>query len=75
MEFNKEFDASGETCPGPVISAKKVLAGMASGQILRVIATDPSSVHDMATLAEHSGHALMKQVNEDSKFVFYLRKA
>ena len=75
MEFNQEFDASGLTCPLPIIKTKKALALLTCGQVLRVVSTDPSSVHDMAALAEQSGNALLMQARESSKFVFYLRKA
>jgi tRNA 2-thiouridine synthesizing protein A len=44
MDFDKEFDASGLACPLPIVKTKKSLTDMASGQVLRVIATDPGSV-------------------------------
>ena len=75
MEYNKEFDVSGMTCPGPVMKVQEVLAGMAVGEILRIVTTDPGSVDDMSTLAEASGHDLLGQGRESSKFVIYLRKA
>ena len=48
---------------------------MSSGQVLRVIATDPGSVCDMAAFAEQTGNALLEQSTEASKYVFYLKKA
>lgn len=75
MEFNKEFDASGLACPLPIVKTKKALQDMASGQVLRVISTDPGSVCDMAAFAEQTGNALLEQGSENSKFVFYLKKA
>jgi tRNA 2-thiouridine synthesizing protein A len=75
MEFNKEFDASGLSCPLPIVRTKKALADMTSGQILKVIATDPGSVCDMAAFAEQTGNALLEQGSENSKFVFFLKKA
>jgi len=75
MDFNREFDGSGMSCPGPVMGVQKVLAEMSAGEVLRVVATDPGSVDDMATLAEQSGNALLQQGDENGKFVFYLRKA
>ena len=75
MEFSKEFDASGLACPLPIVKTKKALSDMASGQVLRVIATDPGSVCDMVAFAEQTGHALLEQATENSKFVFYLKKA
>jgi len=74
MEFNREFDGSGMSCPGPVMWVQKLLADMAPGEVLRVIATDPGSVDDMATLVEQGGLAMMDQRNENSNFVFSLRK-
>ena len=75
MEHNKEFDASGLSCPLPIVKTKKALSDMASGQVLRVIATDPGSVCDMAAFAEQTGNALLEQTSENNKFVFYRRKA
>ncbi len=75
MEFNKEFDASGMACPLPIVKTKKALADMTSGQVLRVISTDPGSVCDMAAFAEQTGHALLEQGTEDGKHIFYLKKA
>ena len=75
MKFTKELDASGLTCPLHIIRTKKALSGMASGQVLRVVSTDPGSQHDMTRLAAQSGDTLLKQHSENSKFIFYLRKA
>lgn len=75
MNFDKEYDASGLACPLPIVKTKKALSDMASGQVLRVLATDPGSVCDMAAFAEQTGNALLQQGCENSKFVFFLRKA
>ena len=75
MNFDKEFDASGLSCPLPIVKTKKSLADMASGQVLKVIATDPGSVADMAAFAEATGHALLQTASENSKHVFYIRKS
>ena len=74
MEHNKEFDASGLSCPLPIVKTKKALADMTSGQVLRVIATDPGSVCDMAAFAEQTGHALLHSGSEGGKYVFFLKK-
>jgi len=75
MHYDKEFDASGLSCPMPIVRTKKSLADMASGQVLRVISTDPGSVCDMQAFAEQTGHQLMLSTTENSKFIFLLRKA
>ncbi len=74
MQFDKEFDASGLACPMPIVKTKKSLGGMTPGQVLRVIATDPGSVCDMAAFAEETGNTLLASTTENSKYVFFLRK-
>lgn len=74
MDFNKEFDASGLSCPLPIVKTKKALSDMTPGQVLRVISTDPGSVADMAAFAEQTGNALLEQGSENGKFVFYMKK-
>ncbi|MCI4427631.1 MAG: sulfurtransferase TusA family protein [Burkholderiales bacterium] len=75
MNYDKEFDASGLACPLPIVKTKKSLNDMASGQVLRVIATDPGSVCDMEAFAEQTGNTLLASSTENSKYVFFLKKA
>jgi tRNA 2-thiouridine synthesizing protein A len=75
MHHDKEFDASGLACPLPIVKTKKALNDMSPGQVLRVVATDPGSVADMAAFAEQTGNQLLEQSTQDKKFVFFLKKA
>ena len=75
MHFDKEFDASGLSCPMPIVRTKKSLRDMEPGQVLRVVATDPGSVCDMAAFAEETGNTLLESTTESSRYVFFLRKA
>jgi tRNA 2-thiouridine synthesizing protein A len=75
MTYDKEFDASGLACPMPIVKTKKALADMASGKVLRVIATDPGSVCDMEAFAEQTGNTLLSSTTENNKYVFLLKKA
>ncbi len=74
MHFDKEFDATGLSCPMPIVKTKKALSGMEAGQVLRVVATDPGSVCDMAAFAEETGNPLLSSTQEASRYVFFLRK-
>lgn len=74
-DFDQELDASGLNCPLPILRAKKSLGGMESGQILRIIATDPGSVKDFEAFAKQTGNELLDSGEEDGKFVFRLKKA
>ena len=75
MNFDKEYDASGLACPLPIVKTKKALADMTSGAVLKVMATDPGSVCDMAAFAEQTGNTLLQQGEEGGKYVFFLKKA
>ena len=74
MNFDKEFDASGMSCPLPIVKTKKALADMASNQVLKVISTDTGSVKDMAAFAEQTGNTLLSTAEEQGKFVFFMKK-
>ena len=74
MNFDKEFDASGMSCPLPIVKTKKALADMASGQVLKVISTDSGSVKDMKAFADQTGNSLLSSAEEGGKFVFMMKK-
>jgi tRNA 2-thiouridine synthesizing protein A len=74
-DFDQELDASGLNCPLPILRAKKTLNGMASGQVLHIIATDPGSVKDFDAFAKQTGNTLMESKEEGGKFHFLIKKA
>ncbi len=74
MEFNKDLDARGLNCPLPILRTKKALNEMASGEVLRVIATDPGSVKDFAAFAKQTGNELLSSSEAGGEFTFYIRK-
>ena len=74
-DFDQELDASGLNCPLPILRAKKSLASMESGQILRVIATDPGAVKDFEAFSKQTGNPLLESSAEGGKFYFRLQKA
>ena len=74
MEFDKDLDARGLNCPLPILKAKKALAEMTSGQILRVQATDPGSVRDFQAFARQTGNILVGQSEENKEFTFYMKR-
>ncbi len=68
-------DASGLTCPLPLLKAKQALNKMTAGQQLRVIATDQGSVRDFQVFAEQSGHVLLLSKQVDDTFEYLLQKS
>ncbi len=75
MDYDKELDARGLSCPLPIVKTKKSLADMLSGQILKVISTDSGSIKDMQAFAKQTGNELMSTLEQGKEFVFFLRKA
>ncbi len=74
-DFDQELDASGLNCPLPILRAKKTLAQMESGKILRIIATDPGSVKDFEAFANQTGNELLSSGEEGGKYTFLIKKA
>ncbi len=74
MSFDSELDASGLNCPLPILRAKKALAGLSGGQVLKIIATDPGAVKDFEAFARQTGNELLESGTEDGKFTFLMRK-
>lgn len=74
MNFDKELDARGLNCPLPILRAKKTLAEMQPGQVLRIIATDPGSVKDFAAFAKQTGNELLSSAENNKEFEFYMKR-
>ena len=73
-EVIKELDARGLNCPLPILKAKKALADMVSGELLRVVSTDAGSVRDFQAFARQTGNELVEQVNAGADFTHVLRR-
>lgn len=69
------LDASGLSCPLPLLKAKQALAGMQAGQLLEVIATDAGSWRDFESFVEHSRHTLVEREASEGVYRYWLRKA
>ncbi|MEY8881153.1 sulfurtransferase TusA family protein [Donghicola sp. XS_ASV15] len=74
MEWNEEIDAIGMLCPLPVLKARKRLKSMTSGQVLRLIATDPAAVVDVPHFCFESGNELISQSDEGETQIYLIRK-
>jgi len=72
--MDKELDVKGLNCPLPILRTKKALADMASGELLRVVATDPGSVKDFAAFCKQTGNALLSSDDNGKEFSFVISK-
>ncbi|MGQ0708611.1 MAG: sulfurtransferase TusA family protein [Rhodoferax sp.] len=74
MQIDKEVDARGLNCPLPILKAKKALSEMASGQVLKVVATDKGSARDFQAFAKQTGNELIDQQTVGEEFIHVLRR-
>ena len=74
MTFDRELDARGLNCPLPILRAKKALAELHSGQILKVLATDPGALRDFQAFSRQTGHELVSHAEAEKEFTFFMKK-
>ena len=74
MNFDKELDARGLNCPLPILRTKKALSDLQSGQVIKVVSTDPGSVKDFQTFARQTGHQLVSHDETNKEFTFFMKK-
>ncbi|MDB5963624.1 MAG: hypothetical protein JWQ72_124 [Polaromonas sp.] len=74
MNIDKELDTRGLNCPLPILKAKKALAEMLSGQLLRVVSTDSGSTRDFQAFAKQTGNDLVEQQTAGGDFIHILKR-
>ncbi|MCS4295683.1 TusA-related sulfurtransferase [Comamonas sp. BIGb0152] len=74
MDIDQEVDTRGLNCPLPILKAKKALATMQSGQLLKVVATDTGSIRDFQAFAKQTGNELVEQQTLGEEFIHILRR-
>lgn len=73
-EFQHTVDAVGLACPLPILRAKKALATILPGEVLRVITTDRGAVRDFQAFCRQTGNELLAQVDETEQVAHYLKR-
>ena len=74
MQAQKELDTRGLNCPLPILKAKKALADMRSGEVLKVVSTDPGSMRDFQAFSRQTGNELVLQEVLGADFVHVLKR-
>jgi tRNA 2-thiouridine synthesizing protein A len=73
-KFDQELDCIGLACPMPILKTKKAIDGLQSGQVLKMVATDPGSIPDVQAWTAKTGHALLSHEKDGEKFIFFIKK-
>lgn len=74
MDVSVEVDARQLACPMPILRAKNALSKMASGEVLKLIATDKGAPLDFMVFCEKTGNALLSSTEQNGEFVFLIRR-
>ncbi len=74
LQFDREVDARGLNCPLPILRAKKALTDLPSGQVLKVMSTDPGSKRDFEAFSRQTGHELLRTDESGQEWTFYLKR-
>jgi tRNA 2-thiouridine synthesizing protein A len=74
MNFDKELDARGLNCPLPILRAKKALTDMQTGQVLKIVATDPGAVKDFQAFSKQTGNELLSHAEAGKEFTFFMKR-
>jgi tRNA 2-thiouridine synthesizing protein A len=74
QQHDREVDARGLNCPLPILRTKKALNDMTSGQVIRILATDPASVRDFQAFARQTGNELVEHGEQDGAFFFLMKR-
>ena len=73
ISFDREVDARGLNCPLPILRAKKALADLKAGQVLKVVSTDSGSQRDFESFSRQTGHELLRTEAGDREWTFFLK--
>ena len=74
MDAHKELDTRGLNCPLPILKTKKMLSEMQSGEVLKVVSTDPGSIRDFQAFARQTGNELIEQISGSAEFVHVIKR-
>ena len=74
MNIDKEIDTRGLNCPLPILKAKKALATLQTGEVLKVVSTDIGSVRDFQAFAKQTSNELVGQETVGDEYIHLLRR-
>jgi tRNA 2-thiouridine synthesizing protein A len=75
LEAAKLIDARGTACPGPLLAVKRAIADVSSGEVMKVLSSDPGTKRDVPRWAKKQGHEYLGDFEEDGYFTIFLKKS
>jgi tRNA 2-thiouridine synthesizing protein A len=74
MQEDLFLDCSGMACPMPILKTKKAIDTLKTGQVLKMVATDPGSKPDVDAWSKKTGNEVLSSEENNGKFVFFIKK-
>lgn len=74
VEFQKGIDTRGLSYPLPILRTRKAFADMQSGDVLKILATDPGAMRDFQAFTKQTGNKLLEHNEHDKVLTFYMRR-
>lgn len=71
----KILDTTGLLCPEPLMLLHNAVRDVQSGEVIEVIATDPSTTRDVPKFCSFLGHRLLSQEQQEDKYYYAIEKA
>lgn len=75
VQEDKLLDARGLNCPLPILRTKKALGELSSGQVLKVVATDPGAIKDFEAFSKQTKNPLLESSEAGGEYIFFIQKA
>lgn len=69
-----ELDCRGLKCPMPIIKTRKAIELLKSGDILKMLATDPGSINDVKAWSKRTGNKLLSENHQQGEFIFIISR-
>lgn len=73
-DFDTLLDTSGLYCPEPVMMLHGAVRDVASGQVIKVVATDPSTERDIPKFCQFLDHELIAHYQQDEAYIYFIRR-
>ncbi|MEZ0122898.1 MAG: sulfurtransferase TusA [Candidatus Reddybacter sp.] len=74
LDFDTLLDTSGLSCPEPVMMLHGAVRDVARGQVIKVVATDPSTVRDIPKFCQFLDHKLLQYFQQDEAYIYFIRR-
>lgn len=72
-DFQVELDTTGLYCPEPIMLMHNKVRDMGSGEVLKIIASDPATTRDVPKFCQFLGHELIRQEELEGSYRYFIR--